>query len=167
MTLPASGSLLFQVHGLAPHFSMVCRTPGRAHGCRMVHANAHEFRSLLLRQRLPLRRRCGLVLSVVLICWAPRARLHPCAVAKPKLQAADVATLVADFGRKYPSELLRPEVMPSVTFLGLVKEAVDNKQVSWVSWRLRTSEADEQALTERRKPRTDSPASALVAQSDQ
>ena len=78
------------------------------------------------------------------------------AVAKPKLQAADVATLVADFGRKYPSELLRPEVMPSVTFLGLVKEAVDNKQVSWVSWRLRTSEADEQALTERRKPRTDS-----------
>eukprot|EP00439_Symbiodinium_sp_Y106_P035901 s6644_g4.t1 len=43
-------------------------------------------------------------------------------------RAADVATLVADFGRKYPSELLRPEVMPSITFLGLVKEAVDNKR---------------------------------------
>ena len=79
MTLPASGSLLFQVQGLAPYFSMVCRTPGRAHGCRMVHANAHEFRSLLQRQRLPLHRRCGLVLSVVLICWAPRACHHPCA----------------------------------------------------------------------------------------
>ena len=77
-------------------------------------------------------------------------------MAKPKLQAADVAALVADLGRKYPSELLRPEVMPSLTFLSLVKEAVDTKQVSWVSWRLRTSEADEQALTEHRKPRTDS-----------
>ena len=86
MTLPASGSLLFQVQGLAPHFSMACRTPGRAHGCRMVHANAHEFRSLLQRQRLSLHRRYGLVLSVVPICWAPRACHHPCApVGGPQL----------------------------------------------------------------------------------
>ncbi|CAE7286514.1 unnamed protein product [Symbiodinium sp. CCMP2592] len=46
-------------------------------------------------------------------------------------------------------------VMPSLPFLNAVKDAVDSKQLSWISWRLRTSESDEQALTERRKPRTD------------
>ncbi|CAE7307255.1 unnamed protein product [Symbiodinium sp. CCMP2592] len=78
------------------------------------------------------------------------------AAVRPKLQAADVQSLVVEFSRKYPSELLRPEVMPSLPFLNAVKDAVDSKQLSWISWRLRTSESDEQALTERRKPRTDS-----------
>ncbi|CAE7784998.1 unnamed protein product [Symbiodinium sp. CCMP2592] len=78
------------------------------------------------------------------------------AAARPKLQAADVNSLVVEFSRKYPSELLRPEVMPSLSFLNAVKDAVDSKQLSWISWRLRTSESDEQALTERCKPRTDS-----------
>ncbi|CAE7451467.1 unnamed protein product [Symbiodinium sp. CCMP2592] len=78
------------------------------------------------------------------------------AAARPKLQSADVQSLVVEFSRKYPSELLRPEVMPSLPFLNAVKDAVDSKQLSWISWRLRTSESDEQALTERRKPRTDS-----------
>ena len=78
------------------------------------------------------------------------------AAAKNRLQSADVAKLVAEFGKKYPSELLSPDLMPSLSFLNLVKEAVDANQICWISWRLRTSQADEEAFTEKRRPRTDS-----------
>ncbi|CAE7316944.1 unnamed protein product, partial [Symbiodinium microadriaticum] len=64
--------------------------------------------------------------------------------------------MLTDFQRKYPSELISPEILPSLSFLNLLHEAVESKQISWISWRLRTSQSDEQAMTEKRRPRTDS-----------
>ena len=75
---------------------------------------------------------------------------------KAKLSATDLSDMLADFQRKYPSELISPEILPSLSFLNLLQEAVESKQISWISWRLRTSQSDEQAMTEKRRPRTDS-----------
>ena len=75
---------------------------------------------------------------------------------KNKLAAADLSDMLTDFQRKYPSELISPEILPSLSFLNLLHEAVESKQISWISWRLRTSQSDEQAMTEKRRPRTDS-----------
>ena len=78
------------------------------------------------------------------------------AVPKKSLDAADINKLVQDFQGKYPSELLRPDIMPSRAFLSAVKDAVSSDHMRWFSWRVRTSEADGVAFTERRRPRTDS-----------
>ena len=75
---------------------------------------------------------------------------------KNKLAATDLSDMLADFQRKYPSELITTEILPSLSFLNLLHEAVESKQIAWISWRLRTSQSDEQALTEKRRPRTDS-----------
>ncbi|OLP74134.1 hypothetical protein AK812_SmicGene46417, partial [Symbiodinium microadriaticum] len=75
---------------------------------------------------------------------------------KNKLAASDLSDMLTDFQRKYPSELISPEILPSLSFLNLLHEAVESKQISWISWRLRTSQSDEQAMTEKRRPRTDS-----------
>ena len=72
-----------------------------------------------------------------------------------KLSSSDIAALRTAFCSKYTSEFLRPEVMPSAAFLFEVKEMTGAKLITWVPWRHRTSEADECAFLERRKPRTD------------
>ena len=72
-----------------------------------------------------------------------------------RLSAADVTQLKSTFQTKYPSELLTAELTPSLPFLMLLKEGLDAKQLPWIPWRSRTSEADAVAFTERRKPRTD------------
>ncbi|CAE6949854.1 unnamed protein product [Symbiodinium natans] len=46
--------------------------------------------------------------------------------------------------------------MPSRAFLSAVKDSVSSDHMRWFSWRVRTSEADEVAFAERRRPRTDS-----------
>ena len=72
---------------------------------------------------------------------------------KSKLSMADVKTLRADFCQNYPGELLTPQSMPSLSFLSILKEAIDGNCLAWVPWKNRTSESDEQAFLEHRRPR--------------
>ncbi|CAE6945015.1 unnamed protein product, partial [Symbiodinium sp. CCMP2456] len=69
---------------------------------------------------------------------------------KSRITAADKITLLQEFQRKYPSEYLRPETSPSLSFLNQAKDAVDAKSMGWIAWRYRTSEADEASWTEHR-----------------
>ena len=74
---------------------------------------------------------------------------------KSKLSMADVKTLRADFCQNYPGELLTPQSMPSLSFLSILKEAIDGNCLAWVPWKNRTSESDEQAFLEHRRPRNE------------
>ena len=74
----------------------------------------------------------------------------PPVVAKTKLSSADVKAMRAEFCQNYPGELLTPSTMPSISFLGLLKEAIETN-----TWKSCTSEADEQTFLEHRRPRND------------
>jgi hypothetical protein len=67
----------------------------------------------------------------------------------------DVKALRADFCQNYPGELLTSQSMPSLSFLSILKEAIDGNCLAWVPWKSRTSEADEQAFLEHRRPRNE------------
>ena len=74
---------------------------------------------------------------------------------KSKLSMVDVKALRADFCQNYPGELLTSQSMPSLSFLSILKEAIDGNCLAWVPWKSRTSEADEQAFLEHRRPRNE------------
>ena len=74
---------------------------------------------------------------------------------KSKLSMVDVKALRAEFCQNYPGELLTPQSMPSLSFLGILKEAIDGHCLAWVPWKSRTSESDEQAFLEHRRPRNE------------
>ena len=74
---------------------------------------------------------------------------------KSKLSMVDVGALRADFCPNYPGELLTSQSMPSLSFLSILKEAIDGNCLAWVPWKSRTSEADEQAFLEHRRPRNE------------
>ena len=74
---------------------------------------------------------------------------------KSKLSMADVKALRAEFCQNYPGELLTPQSMPSLSFLSILKEAIDGNCLAWVPWKNRTSESDEQAFLEHRRPRNE------------
>lgn len=59
------------------------------------------------------------------------------------------------FMRNYPGELLGPSVSPSLSFLQLLKDKIDNGALSWILWKSRTSESIELEYLERRRPRSD------------
>jgi len=67
---------------------------------------------------------------------------------KSKLSMSDVKALRAEFCQNYPGELLTPQSMPSLSFLSILKEAIDGNCN-------RTSESDEQAFLEHRRPRNE------------
>ena len=81
--------------------------------------------------------------------------IAPVASAKRVLSREEVAELMQKFMKAYPSELVRPDVMPSSPLLLLVREHLEAKKFSWVPWRLRSSASDEEQFLERRRPRTD------------
>ena len=74
---------------------------------------------------------------------------------KIKLSIADVKAMKSEFCQNYPGELLLPTTMPSLSFLCILKEAIDSNNFTWIPWKSRTSEADELAFSERRRPRND------------
>ena len=74
---------------------------------------------------------------------------------KPKLSAAEVKELKAQFAANYPGELLTPSTTPSLPFISYVKECVDTKTLVWIPWKRRASELDEIEFTETRRPRND------------
>ena len=45
--------------------------------------------------------------------------------------------------------------MPSLSFLSILKEAIEGNCLAWVPWKNRTSESDEQAFLEHRRPRNE------------
>lgn len=73
----------------------------------------------------------------------------------PKLTISEVREMRDRFMKSYPGELLTPSVMPSLPFLQLVKDQLDQGALSWVPWKSRTSESNELEFLERRKPRND------------
>jgi hypothetical protein len=75
--------------------------------------------------------------------------------AKTRLSVADVKALKTEFCQNYPGELLLPVTMPSLSFLCILKDAIDTNNFTWTAWKSRTSEADEQAFAEHRRPRND------------
>ena len=81
--------------------------------------------------------------------------ITPVTSAKRSLSREEVAELMQKFMKAYPSELVRPDVMPSSPFLLLTREHLEAKKFSWVPWRLRSSASDEEQFLERRRPRTD------------
>ena len=74
---------------------------------------------------------------------------------KTRLSIADVKALKNEFCQNYPGELPMPATMPSLSFLCLLKEAIETNNFTWVPWKSRTSEADEQTFLEHRRPRND------------
>ena len=74
---------------------------------------------------------------------------------RPKMSVAEAKSLRGKFMKAYPGELLAPSTMPSLSFLQLVKDQLDNGGVSWVPWKSRTSEATELEFLENRRPRND------------
>ena len=74
---------------------------------------------------------------------------------KTRLSVADVKALKTEFCQNYPGELLLPGTMPSLSFLCILKDAIDTNNFTWIPWKSRTSEADEQAFAEHRRPRND------------
>ena len=74
---------------------------------------------------------------------------------KTRLSVADVKALKNEFCQNYPGELLLPSTMPSLSFLSLLKEAIETNNFTWIPWKSRTSEADEQIFLEHRRPRND------------
>ena len=74
---------------------------------------------------------------------------------KTRLSVADVKALKIEFCQNYPGELLLPATMPSLSFLCILKDAIDTNNFTWIPWKSRTSEADEQAFAEHRRPRND------------
>ena len=74
---------------------------------------------------------------------------------KTRLSVADVKALKTEFCQNYPGELLLPGTMPSLSFLCTLKDAIDTNNFTWIPWKSRTSEADEQAFAEHRRPRND------------
>ena len=76
-------------------------------------------------------------------------------LAKSKLSMVDVKALRSEFCQNYPGELLTPQSMPSLSFLSILKEAIDGNCLAWIPWKSRTSESDEQAFLEHRRPRNE------------
>jgi hypothetical protein len=74
---------------------------------------------------------------------------------KTRLSVADVKALRNEFCQNYPGELLQPSTMPSLSFLCLLKEAIDSNNFAWVPWKSRTFEADEPSFLEHRRPKND------------
>lgn len=75
--------------------------------------------------------------------------------AKPRLTVADVKTTREQFMKSYPAELLGPTMCPSISFLQILKDHIDQGAVGWVPWKSRTSEAVELEYLEKRRPRSD------------
>ena len=74
--------------------------------------------------------------------WSPSFRCRMWKPSEPSFQ-------------NYPGELLTPQSMPSLSFLSILKEAIDGNCLAWVPWKNRTSESDEQAFLEHRRPRNE------------
>lgn len=72
------------------------------------------------------------------------AEFTPSPSIKTRLSVAEVKALKNEFCQNYPGELLLPSTMPSLSFLCLLKEAIETNNFTWIPWKSRTSEADEQ-----------------------
>ena len=53
-------------------------------------------------------------------------------IAKTRLSIADVKSLKAEFCQNYPGELLLPVTMQSLSFLCIVKDAMDTNNFTWI-----------------------------------
>ena len=60
----------------------------------------------------------------------------PTSFVKSKLSMVDVKSLRADFCQNYPGELLAPQSMPSLSFLSVLKEAIDGNCLAWIPWKI-------------------------------
>ena len=74
---------------------------------------------------------------------------------KPKMSVADARQLRGKFMKAYPGELLTPQTMPSLAFLQMVKDQVEDGSLGWIPWKARTSDAVELQFLENRRPRND------------
>ncbi|CAE7458576.1 unnamed protein product, partial [Symbiodinium microadriaticum] len=83
------------------------------------------------------------------------ASIVPAASGKKSLSKEEIAELMQNIMKAYPSELVRADIMPSSPFLMIVREHLDAGRFSWIPWRLRSSASDEEQFLERRRPRTD------------
>ena len=79
----------------------------------------------------------------------------PSVAAKPKLSMVEVKAMRAEFCQNYPGELLTPSTTPSLALLSSLKDMIDSNSLTWVAWKSRTSELDEQLFLEHRRPRND------------
>ena len=83
------------------------------------------------------------------------AEVSQAPLVKAKLSMVEVKALRAEFCQNYPGELLASSTMPSLSFLSILKEAIDGNSLAWIPWKSRTSEADKQAFLEHRRPRNE------------
>ena len=72
-----------------------------------------------------------------------------------RLSIADVKAFKSEFCQNYPGKLLLALSIPSLSFLSILKDAIDSNNFTWIPWKSRTSNADELAFAEHRRPRND------------
>eukprot|EP00435_Cladocopium_sp_Y103_P044479 s2619_g12.t1 len=71
----------------------------------------------------------------------------------PKMEHAMVQKLKDAFLANYPSELLTPDLMPSLRLLSLVYSQIQKKQWRWIPWKYRMSVARADEVQGRRLPK--------------
>ena len=71
----------------------------------------------------------------------------------PKMEHAMVQKLKDAFLANYPSELLTPDLMPSLRLLSLVYSQIQKKQWRWIPWKYRMSMARSDEVQGQRLPK--------------
>ena len=71
----------------------------------------------------------------------------------PKMEQATVQKLKDAYLANYPSELLTPDLMPSLRLLSLVYSQLQKKQWRWVPWKYRMSSARAEEVQGQRLPK--------------
>ena len=71
----------------------------------------------------------------------------------PKMEQATVQKLKDAYLANYPSELLTPDLMPSLRLLSLVYSQLQKKQWKWVPWKYRMSVARAEEVQGQRLPK--------------
>ena len=81
--------------------------------------------------------------------------IAPAAELDSKLSSAAINEFREKFLKSYPGELLSPRFTPGPRLLNMTHDMIKAKQLRWVPWRFRASEADEEAWLATRPPRSD------------
>ena len=71
----------------------------------------------------------------------------------PKMEQATVQKLKDAYLANYPSELLTPDLMPSLRLLSLVYSQLQKKQWRWIPWKYRMSSARAEEVQGQRLPK--------------